>query len=282
MFLNFNGQVREEGVALLRADNRGFRYGDGLFETMLVRQGKVRLGEYHLDRLIGGMRLLRLEFPGAFNLSLLESQIAELCARNGQHGLVRARLTVFRGGGGLFNERDRHADYILQTSVPGGGGVPGGGSGWRDEGLTLGFFPDGRKACDVYSGIKSNNYQLSTQAGMFAGEMGWDDCVLLNSYERVAETTLANIWWVEGDRVCTPPVSEGCVAGVMRRWLLEELPAAGYRAREEPIGPEGLAGVDEIFISNAIRGIQWVRRLEGAELGCRLAAVIHEKIIQKI
>jgi branched-subunit amino acid aminotransferase/4-amino-4-deoxychorismate lyase len=68
----------------------------------------------------------------------------------------------------------------------------------------------------------------------------------------------------------------------MRRRLLEALPAAGYGVREEPIGPEGLAGVDEIFISNAIRGVQWVRRLEGAELGCRLAAVIQEKMIQKI
>jgi branched-chain amino acid aminotransferase len=276
MYLNFNGQVREEGVALLRADNRGFRYGDGLFETMLVRQGKVRLGEYHLDRLLAGMQLLRLEFPGAFNLGLLESQIAELCARNDLHGLIRARLTVFRGGGGLFNGRDRHADYILQT-----GSLPA-GSGRRDVGLTLGFFPDGRKACDVYSGIKSNNYQLSTQAGMFAGEKGWDDCVLLNSCERVAETTLANIWWVKGDWIYTPPLSEGGVAGVMRRWLLEALPAAGYGVREEPIGPEGLAGVDEIFISNAIRGVEWVRRLEGAELGCRLAVLIHEKIIQKI
>jgi branched-chain amino acid aminotransferase len=276
MFLNFNGQVREDGVALLRADNRGFRYGDGLFETMLVRHGKVRLGEYHLDRLLAGMQLLRLEFPGAFNLGLLESQIAELGARNGQQGLVRARLTVFRSGGGLFNGRDRHADYILQTSS-----LPV-GSGWQDAGATLGFFPDGRKACDVYSGIKSNNYQLSTQAGMFAGEKGWDDCVLLNSCERVAETTMANIWWVKGDRIYTPPLSEGGVAGVMRRWLLEALPAAGYGVREEPISPEGLAGVDEIFISNAIRGVQWVRRLAGAELRCRLAAVISEKIIQKI
>ncbi len=142
MFLNFNGEVHEEGVALLRADNRGFRYGDGLFETMLVRGGKVRLGAYHFERLVGGMRLLRLEFPQAFSLDLLEGQIGELCARNGYRAgeLFRARLMVFRAVGGLYNESDRRADYCIQVGVLGGarmeGGRDGAGflSGWA-EGL---------------------------------------------------------------------------------------------------------------------------------------------------
>jgi branched-subunit amino acid aminotransferase/4-amino-4-deoxychorismate lyase len=276
MFLNFNGEVCEEGVALLRADNRGFRYGDGLFETMLIRGGRVRLGQYHVERLLGGMQLLRLEFPGPFSLDLLEGWIAELSSRNGQEGPVRARLTVYRAGAGLYNGLDRQAGYILQT------GDWGIGLERRDEGLTLGVFPDGRKAFDAYAGIKSNNYQLSTQAGMFAGEGGLDDCVLLNSWGRVAETTVANIWWVREGRVGTPPLSEGCVAGVMRRFLLEALPAAGYVVREEPIAPDGLEGVDEIFLSNAIRGVRWVRKFGGADFGCRLSAVIREEIIQKI
>ena len=153
MFLNFNGEVHEEGVALLRADNRGFRYGDGLFETMLVRGRKVRLGVYHFERLVAGMRLLRLEFPRPFSLDLLEGQIGELCARNGYGGDCRARLTVFRGGQGPYNAPDRGADYCIQVGALGG-------MGWREEGLVLDVFPDGRKACDIYSGIKSNNYLL--------------------------------------------------------------------------------------------------------------------------
>jgi branched-chain amino acid aminotransferase len=309
MFLNFNGEVREEGVALLRADNRGFRYGDGLFETMLVRQGKVRLGEYHIERLVAGMRLLRLEFPRPFGLDMLEGQIRELCARNGHGAFARARLTVYRSGGGLYNAPDRQADFVIQTSdLEGGGGWrsggpgggswlsgggpgggpwlsgegPGGGPGREEEGLVLDVFPDGRRACDIYSGIKSNNYQLSTQAGLFAGERGLDDCVLLNGYGRVAETTVANIWWVRGGGLYTPPLSEGCVAGVMRRWLLEALPAAGYSVEEAPIGPDGLAEAEEIFITNAIRGIRWVRSFRGLGFGCRLAAAIRDEIIHKI
>jgi len=277
MFLNFNGEVHEEGVSLLRADNRGFRYGDGIFETMLVRGGKVRLGEYHFERLVKGMRLLRLEFPRPFSLDLLEGQIGELCARNGYRAgeLVRARLAAFRADSGGYNAPDRWADYCIQLGVVAG-------EGWREEGFVLDVFPDGRKSCDAFSGIKSNNYLLSTQAGMFAGERGLDECVLLNSYGRVAETSVANIWWVREGSIYTPPLSEGCVAGVMRRWLLEALPAAGYSVGEEPIGPEELAQVDEIFISNAIRGIEWVREFKGLGFDCRLAAVIHKQIIRKL
>lgn len=273
MFLNFNGEVREEKETLLRADNRGFRYGDGLFETMLVRSGKVRLGRFHVERLVAGMRLLRLDFPQLalprpFGLDSLEEQIGELCLRNGHEGLVRARLTVFRAGGGGYNGPERQAGYILQTGDMGNMG--------SDEGLVLGVFPDGRRTCDAFSAIKSNNYQLSTQAGMFAVEAGWDDCVLLNSWGRVAETAIANVWWVGDGRVHTPPLSEGCVAGVMRRFLLEALPAAGYAVRQEPVSPQGLAAAEEVFVSNAIRGIRWVRRFGGIDYAHRLVESIRE------
>ena len=277
MFLNFNGQVREEGVALLRPGNRGFRYGDGLFETMLVRQAKVRLGTFHLDRLHGGMELLRLELPLPMTLAVLEGHISELHALNrfGDEDLVRARLTVFRGSDGAFNGPDRAAWYCIEVS-----GLVGRGRG--EDGLIMDLFPAGRKPCDSYSAIKSNSYLLSTQAGLFAKERGLDDCVLLNSYGRVAETTIANIWWVREGRIYTPPLAEGCVAGVMRRRLLELLPAAGYVVQESPIFPDALAAVDEIFISNALQGIQWVRDFGGHAFGCNIAASIKADIISKI
>jgi len=275
MFLNFNGEVCEEAAALLRADNRGFRYGDGLFETMLVRGGKVRLGRYHIERLVAGMQLLRLEFPQPISLEWLERRIEELGVLNGIEGVCRARLTVFRASEGLYNGPDRRAGYCIQVSALGGGG-------WKEDGLMLDVFPEGRKACDIYAAIKSNNYLLSTQAGMFAGERGLDDCILLNSHGRVAETAVANIWWIRDGQVYTPPIAEGCVAGVMRRYLLEVLPAAGYPVSEAPIGPDELVRADEIFISNAVRGIGWVREFGGFSFGCRVAAAIAGEIIQKI
>jgi len=99
MFLNFNGEIREEGVALLRVDNRGFRYGDGLFETMLFRDGSVRLGQYHLERLMGGMRLLRLDSPPrpADTADALALAICHLW-RGPQTRLVSAALAARQAG----------------------------------------------------------------------------------------------------------------------------------------------------------------------------------------
>src|SRR5579872_2975519 len=116
MFLIFNGDLRKEEDPILPAGNRGFRYGDGLFETMLVRHGAVRLAPYHLDRLSAGMRLLELEPPAGFSPDRMVARIKELCALNRLTGDCRARLTVFRGTGGMYNVPDSQAGYLLQVS----------------------------------------------------------------------------------------------------------------------------------------------------------------------
>ncbi|HXD77682.1 MAG TPA: aminotransferase class IV [Puia sp.] len=291
MLLNFNGRLRHEEEMLLRADNRGFRYGDGLFETMLVREAGVRLGRYHLERLARGMKLLGLALADPFTLESLGRQIEELRALNGLTWGCRARLTVFREASGLYTVPDSRAAYFLQTSESGGkrvglgSGVRSSGTGEEDDaaaGLRLGVFPHGRKACDDLASIKSNNYLLSSLAGVYAREHGWDECVLLNSFGRIAETAAANIWWVR-DRCCfTPPLSEGCVAGVMRRFLLEALPAAGFCVREERAEPRELADAGEIFISNAIRGVRGVTSFEGRDLSQTVSAAIQREIIQTL
>jgi branched-chain amino acid aminotransferase len=275
MFLNFNGEVRREDEALLRADNRGFRYGDGLFETMLFRGGRLLLAAYHLERLELGMRALRLELPEAFSLDSLGEFVNQLCAANELRGDCRARLTVFRRGEGMYNNLEREAGFCLQVS-----GITDGG--WKDGGLVVGVYDAGRKVRDLFSGIKSNNYLLSSLAGMEAGERGWDDCLLLNEEGRVVEGAAANVWLVRGGRVFTPPVSEGCVAGVMRRYLLEKLAAAGYDVREASVEVGDLRGAEEVFLSNAIRGIQWVRGIGSSTYRCGMSRELYREFIEKL
>ncbi len=125
MFLNFNGEVREEGALLIRADNRGFRYGDGLFETMLVRDGKVRLGGFHVDRMTAGMALLKLDLAQPIGLPWLEERIAELCAVNGAAGGIRlrARLTVFRGNCRTIQQVGQRSVLLPGSEYPGRGRV---------------------------------------------------------------------------------------------------------------------------------------------------------------
>jgi branched-chain amino acid aminotransferase len=279
--INYNGNLLPSSQPLLTAGNRGFRYGDGLFETMLVKTGGIRLKHLHFERLISGMRLLRFEVPPYFTPDQLERQILELCAINGGSDrtdggsdAVRARLVVFRGEGNLSGPVDPTANYIIQT-----GPLPAAGKGWNKEGLVVDVFPDGRKSADGLSALKSNNYLLYAMASIYAREHGFDDCLVLNSHGRFADSTIANLFYTKGDTIYTPPLSEGGVAGVMRRYLLESLPGAGYTVREKPTGLDDLVQADEVFLTNALKGINWVRSFRGSMYDHRLAADLYNLFI---
>jgi len=277
-FINYNGTLLPSGQGILTADNRGFRYGDGLFETMLIRRGGIRLGKYHFERLFSGMRLLHFEPSFAFTPENLERQVLELCAANGGGADYRVRLVVFRGEGGLLDPPDPPdpaAQYIIQA-VP----LPSGPGGWKEEGLVIDIFPEGRKSCDHFSRLKSNNFLLYAQAAIYAREQGAGDCLVLNSHGRIADSTIANIFYIKDGMVYTPPLSEGGVAGVMRRYLLEVLPEAGYTVQERPVSIEDLSGADELLLTNAVRGISWVRSLRGVPYTCRLGAGFYKQWIE--
>jgi branched-chain amino acid aminotransferase len=281
IMMNFDGTVLPAGQGILTADNRGFRYGDGLFETMLVGEGRIRLWPYHFERLLSGMQMLRFEPTASFTVAM-ERQILELCAVNNNGGVgeaaySRVRLTVFRGDGSLTDAIDTFPHYIIQSSH-----WPAGPTGWNTDGLVIDIFADGRKACDAYAMLKSNNYLLYSLAAMYGRQRGLDDCLVLNTHERLADSTIANLFYIKDQRFYTPPLSEGCVAGVMRRYLLEALPRAGYSVQEQPVSPEELASADEVFLTNALRGIRWVRSFRGITYGNQLAATVYEQIIQKM
>ncbi len=236
---------------------------------MLVREGGVRLGNFHWERMRSGMRLLHLDIPSSFTPDYLERQVFALYTANEHAGSCRARMTVWREEAGI--------GYVIQTSP-----LPAGAEGWNTDGLVIDIFAEGRKACDAYSALKSNNYLLYVLAGLCAKEQRLDDCLVLNSHGRLADSTIANLFYIKDQRFYTPPLSEGCVAGVMRRYLLEVLPGAGYSVQEQPVSPEDLADADEVFLTNALRGIRWVRSFRGITYGSGLTAVVHEQFIEKM
>lgn len=256
-FIHFNGAFLPSGTALLTADSRGFRYGDGLFETIRIKEGRILLADQHYQRLLNGSVLLGLE---PLTLEQFTGSVLELCQRNRHSVSARVRLTVFRGEMGLD---DAARGYVVQS--------------WALEeveekpwGLVVGTFPKGRKSCDGFSHLKSNNYLLYSMAAMYARGHGWDDCLVLNSRERIADSSIANLFYVKGDVIYTPPLSEGGVGGVMREWLMRTLPAEGFRVIEKPVAPEDLILMDEVFLSNAIRGVRRVGHFSGTGYGNRV------------
>jgi branched-chain amino acid aminotransferase len=276
-FINFNGISLSSGTAIITADNRGFRYGDGLFETMRVSQGRIVLASYHFERLADGMRLLQFKFPPSFITGKLAAEIPELCRRNGHTDFARVRLVVFRGNSGSDNPEDDLPHYIIQS-----GPLEAWDREWKGEGLLIDLFPGGRKSCDAFSSLKSNNYLLYSMAARYAQGQGWDDCLVLNSYGRIADSSIANLFYCKDGTIYTPPLSEGCVAGVMRRFLLETAQQSGFRVEEKMTGAEDLESAGEVFLTNSIRGIRRVGRFRQSVYAHALADALRDILLDAL
>ncbi len=242
-YLLYDHRFYPTDTPLVEGASRGLRYGDGLFETMKVREGVLQHAALHFERLWKGMETLRIGNP--YTVTALEEEALSLCARNGHTRLGRVRLNVFRGA-------DEVPHCMIETFP-----LERASASPDDPGLDIGVFPDGRKSMDMYANLKSNNYLLYLMGAAWSREQGLGECLILNARERVADASTSNVFAVINGEICTPPLSEGGVAGVTRRFLMERFPI-----REAPLGVEDLLGADELFLTNAIQGIRWVRRLK--------------------
>lgn len=275
--LNYNGTLFPENTPLVSANNRSFRYGDGFFETMKMINGRIALLDHHFDRLFKSLEELEFDSTPSLTPALLEKAILELAQKNQHTAAARVRLMIFRDEGGLYDLHAHAPHYIIQTSL-----LPSNYQRLNKDGLTIGFFSDARKAFDRYSPIKTNSYLHSVMASLWAKRQNLDDAIILNANERVAETSIANIFIVQDGIVKTPALTEACVAGVMRRHLLQCLVQGRIVAEESPITTDDIASAEEVFLSNAAYGIRWVKQCGKNMYQNTLAAEIYDKYVSTL
>lgn len=268
-----NGKFISAEKPVLRFSNRGFRYGDALFETMKMINGRIPLWQYHVERLFAGLQILKFKVPQSLTKEKLKEDIIYLSANNKCEKLARIRLTVFRGNGNL-NDEDIFSQYLIEIS-PADDPV----NHLNDQGMRIDIFPEAMKSCDKFSNLKSANYLPFVMAALHAKENGWDDCLILNTHERICESTIANIFWIKGDIIYTPPLSEGCVAGVMRKFLLERLKDKRYKVQERILTSEDLSDADEIFLTNAIYNIRWIGKFQNKQYGNKRILKVYNEFI---
>jgi branched-chain amino acid aminotransferase len=254
VYINFNGSYIHSGESFINADNRGFRYGDGLFETIKVADNKIHLAQYHFERLFSSMKILQFDIPEFFTAENLSGQILLLCKKNHHQDSARVRVIIFRGNGKLFDAEHNSPNYIIQTEE-----LPNKKFALNENGSVTDVFADGRRSCDKFSNIKSNNFLIYAMAAIHADKNKLDDCFILNSYDRVCESTTANIFCIKDKIIYTPALSEGCVAGVMRRFILEKI-SKNFLLKETGLSIENIKEADEIFLTNSISGIRWVKQ----------------------
>ena len=247
LFFTYNDKIYKHGTAIINPDNRSLRYGDGIFETLKVIKGKIQLRDYHFERLFLGMETLKFETPKNFTAAYFENKILALCKKNLHDSFTRVRLMVFRGNGGLYDAENHLPNYIIQTwSIENNDEL-------NSNGLTIDIYPDAKKSCDNLANLKSNNYLPYVMGALYAKQIKVNDCILLNNFNRVCDTTVANIFIIKNDFIYTPPLNDGCVAGVMRRFIIEKL-YTYFKIEEKSISIEDLEKADEVFVTNSIRG----------------------------
>lgn len=268
-YLCLDGKILPADQPVLMADNRGYRYGDGLFETMRVVRGKVALEEYHFNRLFAGLKLLRFDIPSFLTAQKLQERIIHLCEKNKCNELARVRLSGFRGNGGLY-EGNNTLHYLIEC-------WPLDGDQWNENGLSIGIYPDARKSSDAFSNLKSANFLPYIMAAKYAKENKWNDCLVLNQHGRIADATIANVFLVKNNTLFTPSLAEGCVDGVMRKYLLEKV-----NVEEKPVTIEDILNADEVFLTNAVKGIRWVKQLQDKIYSQSEAFKIYNQFIKAI
>ena len=277
LYFNCDGKIIRENTPVITADNRGFRYGDGLFETLKFTRGKILFSNEHFARLWKGMQLLHFIIPKHFTPEMLEEQMLDLVKKNGHEGAARIRLTIYRGDGGLYDAVNHAPHYIIQ-SWP----LQEGTGELNSNGLVLGFYEAAKKSVDVFSNLKNNNYLPYIMAALKAKEEKWNDAIVLNNFNRVCDTTIANLFIIKDNEVFTPSLAEGCVAGVMREILMDTLKKQGWAITEKGINVEEVMEADEIFLTNSIYNIRWVKELDNKDFGNALVQKIYSTVISTI
>lgn len=275
-FFIYNNEYFPDGQHVIDIANRSFRYGDGLFETMRLKHARILNLDFHFERFFNSLKILQLEIPGFFSPSFFIEKIDELLKKNKQHTSARVRLMGFRSDGGILKATNNYPHYIIETAALEDK------MELNENGLAIDVFGDARKSCDRFSNVKSNNYLPCIMAGLFAQKNNLDDAILLNTYGRVCETAIANVFIIKHDHIYTPPLSEGCVAGTMRRWMLEKFSQKKYSVAEKNISIDEVLDADEIFLTNAIQPMRWVKHFRGKNFGNEKAVELFENISRNI
>ena len=250
--INFNGNILEE-KNLLSIDNRGFNYGDALFETIKVSLGKVLFWEDHYFRLMASMRIMRMEIPMDFTMQYLENQIQELLKENNLQNLSsRVKFTVFRNEGGLYLPTTNHISFLITTKI-----IDEDFYLLRVKPYEVDLFKDFYISPSLLSTLKTNNKAINVVGSIYAQENNLQNCLLLNTEKMVVEALNGNLFVVKDHVIKTPPLTDGCLKGIMRKQVMEvvrELP--DYQLIEASVSPFELQKADELWITNVITGIQ--------------------------
>jgi len=252
-YIVYNGEYMLSDSPVLNIQNRAFRYGDALFETIRAINGLPCFINDHYERITSGMKMLEMDLPDGFSPEFLEEQTRKLVKKNRIKEGARVRLTVFRNFGGLFAPEVNDVSWIIEARK-----MDHNEYTLNQGGLAVDLYEEQRRAITSYSNLKSSNALFYILAGLYKRNKGLDECIVLNDLGSISEAISSNLFVVFNGVLYTPALSEGCIPGVMRKNIIEVAKQYNIEVQECPLNPAVLLKADEVFLTNTIKGLRWV------------------------
>ncbi|PJA06965.1 MAG: 4-amino-4-deoxychorismate lyase [Flavobacteriales bacterium CG_4_10_14_0_2_um_filter_32_8] len=274
IYINYNGFLYQEDEPIFTIKNRGFRYGDALFESIRIIDGQPCFLQDHFSRLKKGMGVLKMR-SAKMSFENIETQIIKLIEKNRIKKGGKIRLSLFRSGDGLYTPENESKSYVIEA-MP----LKENLFELNKDGLIIDVFSEYRRHATALSQIKTTNNIPHVLAGIFVKDNGLDDCLVINEHGRIVEASSSNIFLYKNNNIYTPSVEEGCMDGVMRRQILRIAKELNINVFEGMVNGSMLLQADELFLTNAIKGIQWVSAYRQKRFYNKYTKIILEQLNQ--
>lgn len=252
LFININGTIVSATDTDVSSSNEVVRRRYGLYETLLWRKGVIELADLHWQRLWKGLNILGFTIPQQYNSTFFEQQINELAKLNGVQSLGRIRIQFLSDSVHKPHEPLYFIEVIpIETAL----------TQWNENGLVVGILEGFRKPMIAQSNCKISHSHHIPLAKIEMQKHKWDDILLMNTEGRIIESAIANLFWIKDNVFYTTPLSEGCLEGTMRSWMIQQLQKNHFRFYEKELTKQELLNADEAFLTNGIRFIRWIGQI---------------------
>ncbi len=267
-----------KNLSAIPVQNRSFLYGDGFFETMRTSGVDVIFVETHFERMRKSMAMLDLPDISELQFERFCNNLATLIHKNKWYKGARVRLTVFRKGSGRYTPQDNETGFLLDGEPF----CPDYFYPFVGTGKLVTVYSEIKKPLNKLSALKTTSSLFYVLAGNFAKKHNFDDCFILNEQDEIIETVNSNVFVLVGRKVIAPGPLNGALDGTMRKQVLAMLIEAGYEINEGGISDHDLEVADEVLLTNAVQGINWVKGYKERRYYYQVGMELAEKLNLKI
>lgn len=275
IYLYAQGEFHLADQAVIKASHRGLRFADGFFETIRVYNGKPLFLEHHFSRVLEALKAYHIERDMNFTLQRIEREIGALLQRNQIAEGGRVRITFSRAGDGFYLPTSNALEYMIEARP-----LENNRFALNEEGKVIELYPEMKKDINRLSAFKNIDSNLYVLGSIYAQEHKLHDVLIQNYRGGIIESTTSNLFLVSNGVLYTPGLEDGPIAGIVRMQVINLALEHGIKIYECNINPQNLLAADELFLTNAIHGVQWVGSYRTKRyynvMGHRITALLNE------